>query len=82
MNGRRVQMRLVYNVKADRWSFDLWVDDVAVLKGRRIVTGCDLVGAFAFGIGQIVAAPWEDAALSPDRQTLPAGRVRLINIVA
>jgi hypothetical protein len=80
MNGKRCQIRIVYNVMSQRWSFDLWVNDALVLTGRRIVTGCDLVEAFAFGIGRIVAAAWEGEGLAPDRQNLPAGRVRLFHI--
>jgi hypothetical protein len=80
MNGVRCQMRVVYNVMSERWSFDLWVNDALMLAGRRIVTGCDLIGAFAFGIGKIVAASGEGDALEPNRDNLPAGRVRLFHI--
>jgi hypothetical protein len=80
LNGRRCQIRVVYNAWSDRWSFDLWVNDVLVLVGRRIVTGCDLIGAFAFGVGKIVCAAWEAGGLAPDRASLPAGRVRLFHI--
>jgi hypothetical protein len=80
LNGKRCRLRLDYNTRADRWSFALWVNDVLVLSGRRIVTGCDLVGAFDFGVGQIVAASWDNGATDPDRRNLPSGRVRLFSI--
>jgi hypothetical protein len=77
INGRRVTMRVRYNVTTDRWSFTLSIDDVPVLTGRRIVLGVDLLAAFPrFGIGVMFAGDVVEGSL-PDRVNLPAGNVRL-----
>ncbi|QIG69522.1 hypothetical protein EVC17_039 [Rhizobium phage RHph_Y1_1] len=76
LNDRRVTVRVRYNPTTDRWSFDLSIDDVPVLYGRRIVTGVDLLRAYNFGIGLIFAAAVTSGAV-PDRSSLPAGLVRI-----
>lgn len=76
LGDRRVTIRLRYNGTTDRWSFDLSIDDLPVLRGRRIVLGADLLDAFDFGIGAIFAYPAVEGAI-PDRAGLPAGRVKL-----
>ena len=68
--GRRVSMRLRYNVSFDFWAFDLAIDDAPVLYGRRIVTGVDLIAPFNFGIGSIFAY-----GVRADRKTLVNGQV-------
>jgi len=78
-NRRRVTIRLRYNVTIDRWSFDLSIDDLPVLYGRRIVTGIDLLANFNFGIGQLFAWPMVDGA-EPNRENLPNGNVRLYQV--
>lgn len=78
LNGRRVTIRLRYNVTTDRWSFNLSIDDVPVLHGRRIVLGVDLLAAFNFGIGAIFAYA-DNPAAEPNRDNLPAGVVRLFH---
>lgn len=76
LNDRRVTIRIRYNPTTDRWSFDLSIDDLPVLYGRRIVIGTDLLKAFDFGIGVLFALPSVDGSL-PDRSSLPAGLVRV-----
>ncbi|KQV83232.1 hypothetical protein [Rhizobium sp. Root1220] len=76
INGRRVTIRLRYNGTNDRWSFDLSIDDLPVLTGRRIVTGVDLLKPFNFGLGAIFAVAVTPGAV-PDRAALPAGTVLL-----
>lgn len=76
LNGRRTTFRIRYNVTTDRWSFDLSIDDLPVLYGRRIVTGVDLLAPFDFGIGSIFALTVTPGA-EPNRKQLPAGEVRL-----
>lgn len=77
--GRRCDFVVNYSTWANRWSFDLDVDGVRVLSGRRIVCGVDLVKPFDFGIGSLVAAPWGEPA-EPGRTELPSGRVRLFHL--
>lgn len=79
LNNRRVTIRLRYNVSVGRWSFDLSLDDLPVLHGRRIVTGIDLLEPFAFGIGMLVAAPIKPGSI-PDRDDLPNGNVKLFHL--
>lgn len=81
LSGRRVTLRLRYNVVTDRWSFDMSIDDDPVLHGRRIVLGADLLGAFDFGIGAIFAYRAAEGA-QPSRTGLPAGRVKLYHATA
>lgn len=57
LNNQRVTIRLRYNVYIDRWSFDLSIDDLPVLHGRRVVIGVDLLKPFNFGIGMLFALP-------------------------
>lgn len=77
--GRRVTIRLRYNPTSDRWSFDLSIDDLPVLHGRRVVTGVDLLAPFDFGVGAIIAAAVTPGA-EPDRRGLPLGTVRLFAV--
>lgn len=81
VDGRRVTIRVRYNVTSDRWSFDLSIDDTPVLYGRRIVTGVDLLSAFGFGIGALFAYPTTDGA-EPDRANLPSGGVQFYHATA
>lgn len=76
INNRRVTIRLRWNLLSERWSFDLSIDDLPVLTGRRIVTGIDLLAPFDFGIGAIFALAAVPGA-QPGRNELPAGDVRL-----
>jgi hypothetical protein len=76
INNRRVTIRLRYNPTNDRWSFDLSIDDLPVLKGRRVVTGVDLLAPFNLDLGVIFASAVTPGAL-PDRAALPAGTVRI-----
>ena len=76
LNGRRVTIRLRYNVTTDRWSFDLSLDDQPVVQARRIVTGVDLLAPFGIGVGAIFAMPVVEGAV-PDRAGLINGRVKL-----
>lgn len=80
LNDKRCQFRVVFNETSNRWSFDLWINDILVLTGRRIVTGVDLVRAFAFDIGAVFAFSWGAEGIAPDRVNLPAGRVKLIQV--
>ncbi len=76
INGARVTLRLRYNPTNDRWSFDLSLDDLPVLHGRRVVTGVDLLAPFDLGLGVIFAVAVKTGAV-PDRNALPEGTVRL-----
>ena len=75
-NDRRVTIRVRYNPTSDRWSFDLAIDDVPVIHGRRIVPFVDLLKPFQLGIGAIVAIPMTVGA-EANRESLPSGAVRL-----
>ncbi|MEH7876959.1 hypothetical protein V7799_04520 [Rhizobium laguerreae] len=77
INGRRVTIRLRYNATSDRWSFDLSIDNLPVLTGRRVVTGVDLLAPFDLDLGSIFAYAVTPGAV-PDRAALPAGTVLLV----
>lgn len=77
--GKRCDLVVNYSTWANRWSFNLDVEGVRVLSGRKIVMGGDLIAPFNLGIGSLVAAPWGDEAVEPGRTELPSGRVRLFH---
>lgn len=79
LNRRRVTLRLRYNVRTDRWSFDLSIDNLPVLHGKRIVTGVDLLASFNFGIGKLFAWSLVPGA-EPNRANLPNGNVGLYHV--
>jgi len=76
LNNRRVTFRFRYNSVSDRWNFDLSIDDLPVLMGKRVVLGINLLGTRDFGIGQLFAISTTGDAL-PTRDALPARLVRL-----
>lgn len=78
LNGRRVTMRLRFNYVSNRWSFDLSIDDLPVLHGRRVVAGVDLLKPFNLGLGIIFAMAIVEGAL-PDRVALPNGSVKIFH---
>lgn len=73
---QRISMRLRYSTVSERWSFDLSVDDVPIIHGRRIVCGADLLAPFGLGIGGLVAYAVTEGS-EPGRQELVDGRVGL-----
>jgi hypothetical protein len=81
IDNQRVTIRLRYNPTGGCWSFDLSIDDTPVLHGRRIVLFTDLLAPFDFGVGSIFALPTREGE-TLDRQTLPAGTVRLYHATA
>ncbi len=78
LNNRRTTFRFRYNVTTDRWSFDLSIDDAPVLRGRRVVTGIDLLAPYDFGIGVIFALEMMPGA-APNLGGLPSGAVRIFH---
>ena len=78
LGGRRVTLRLRYNVSINRWAFDLSIDDLPILHGRRVVTGVDLIKTFNLGIGAVFAAVIVPGA-EPGRNDLPSGTVKLFH---
>lgn len=76
LEGRRVTIRLRYNITMDRWTFDLSIDDLPVLHGRVIVLGVDFLKPFHFGIGVMFAAAMT-AGAQPNRAQLPNGEVKI-----
>ena len=75
INGQRVSIRIRYNATSARWSFDLSIDGDAVVHGRRIVTGVDLLAPFNLNVGVIFA--FSERGGSPDRTNLPNGNVKI-----
>jgi hypothetical protein len=81
LGGKRVVMRIRYNPSINRWSLNLGIDKDMVLHGRRIVTGCDLLDAFDFGIGVLFAGTDKPGGedLPPGREELVGGTVKLFH---
>lgn len=78
LNRSRVTFTLWYNPTSDRWSFDLALDDLPVIHGRKIVTGVDLIAPFNLGIGSIFA--YSETGAIPNRDNLPQGLVKLYHV--
>lgn len=75
LNGRRVTFLLWFSGVTNRWSFDLSLDNGPVIRGRRIVTGVDLLAPFGLGIGVLFA--FSETGAEPTRENLPLGIVKL-----
>ncbi len=76
LNNRRVTFRLWWSTVTDRWSFDLSIDDLPVVTGRRIVNNVDLLRRFNLNIGSLFCVPIKTGA-EPNRTGLPNGDCRL-----
>ena len=77
LNGKRVSIRLRYNTFLDRWCLDLSVDGAAVLHGRKIVRGVDILAAYDFGVGIIIAGGPAGSTAEPGRNDLHDGTMQL-----
>lgn len=76
INNQRVTLRFRWNLIANSWSFDLAVDDLPILNGRRIVIGADMFNGLGLDLGQLWAIDFRTGAY-PGRVELPSGDVRL-----
>jgi hypothetical protein len=79
LNNQRVTFRLWWATVTDRWSFDLSIDDLPVITGRRIVTNVDLIRRFNLDIGSIFCVAILPGAV-PNRAGLPSGACRLYHV--
>ena len=68
-----------YNTRTDRWTFDLSVNNVDVISGRKVVLNIDLLAPYGFGVGLIVAIEPENQGQLPDRNNLVNGTIRLFH---
>ena len=75
--GKPCEMRWRFNPTSDRWSFDLSIEGVEVLRGRRLVLGIDLLAAFDFGIGALFAVDYARAGAVPDYRNVIDRKVRI-----
>lgn len=74
VSDKRVGMALNFNTTIERWSFDLTINEVLVISGRRIVAGIDMLSPFSdLGIGRLVAI-----GDTPSRQSFNEGKTRLL----
>lgn len=55
LNGRRLTLRLWWNHETDYWSLSIYEGETALMLGRRIVPGINLIRRYALGIGWIFA---------------------------
>jgi len=79
LNNTRITMRVRYSSTSDRWNYDLSIDDLPILHGRRLVSGVDLLEQFNLGLGSLVLFDVK-AGTDPDRRALPDGSVGLFYI--
>lgn len=79
LSNKRVSFRFRFNTLIQRWAFDLALDDVPVITGRRVVTGVDLIEPFNLDIGKLFAVENVPGAVA-DRLGLPNGSVRLYQV--
>lgn len=82
LGGVSRKMRVFWNRDADCWCFDLRAqDDAPLVLGAPVVTGCDLLGAYAHLAlgGSMVAQTDHDPAAPPTFENLGlAGRVYFV----
>lgn len=76
--GQRLFFRLWWNATIGRWSFDLDINDIIALRGRRIVENVNLIGTFNFGIGGLYAVPVVAGAVA-DFGGLSGGAVKFLH---
>ena len=80
LNGKRIAFFFRYNSTSDRWSFDLSIEEVLVLSGRRIIVDTNLLHPFVnYDIGMIFCLDPEGQGNEANRDNLPGGIVRLYN---
>lgn len=75
--SRRITMRLRFNPTTQRWTFDLARDNAWILRGRRIVTGVDLMRGTGIEDVGVIFAHIDKPNAVPDRAGLSSGAVRL-----
>ncbi|MCO5164661.1 MAG: hypothetical protein M9939_26585 [Mesorhizobium sp.] len=81
VDGRKVTIRLRYNVQAERFAMDLAIDETDVLKGRKVVAEIDLLAPFDFGIGSIFAADVDRKWRPPTLANFVNGAVKLFHYI-
>lgn len=79
LSDTAVSIELLWNGYSERWSMAMFVQGVEKLRGRRLVTGVDLIAPYQLGIGRLFLVDWEGKGASPGRAELPAGVFRLIH---
>lgn len=70
--GQSLRVAVRYNNFQDRWAFDLAVAETPKVAGRKIVTGVDLLGAYALGFGLYALGE------TPGRDSFTTGKTRLV----
>lgn len=78
--AQAVSFTLEFNTFTGRWSFGLEVAGAAVLAGRRLVPGVDLLAPFNLGLGKLFLVDWEANGAEPGRSELPSGKYRLLHL--
>ena len=82
LSGQKVTLGLRYNVRADRFSLDLFIDEQPRLLGKTIQTGVDVLRAHSFGIGSIFAADPSEQERPATFENLTTGAVKLYHYEA
>lgn len=79
MNGQRVKFHFKYNTRSDHWTFDLYRGNVALLHGKKLVLGIDLLERYSFGLGSVLCHRFinREEPIEPNRSNLPKRDVRL-----
>jgi hypothetical protein len=81
LNGKQCDFVVHYNSFQDRFSFDLAINGVVKLQGRKLELGCDLVKAYRFGIGKLSLFDFVDGSNEADMVSIRSGKVRLYAVV-
>lgn len=76
LGGKSIKLAINYNAFINRWSFDLWIDGVLMVAGRRLILGANLLRPFDLGIGGLHVFDWQEGSL-PGRSELPSGACRI-----
>ena len=79
-NQQRLGFHFKYVTLIDRWMFDLYIDDVPALCGRRVVLDTNLLAPYALGVGALWAMDVEGAGDPPGLIPMTDGSIRLFHL--
>lgn len=78
----KVKLHFKYNSVSDRWTFDVYINEVPKLHGRRVVLGTNLIAPYTdlVSIGVLVAADPSFGGVLPNRANIPSGLIKMYQL--
>lgn len=75
--SKRLKFRFRFLDMLSAWVFDMQVNNVSVIHGRRVNLQTDLIAPFNLGIGRMIAVDYADTNAQADRTSIPNREVRI-----